>query len=136
MGFEKFGTVSFTSESKASDFVNYLEQGKVMTTRCKKCGQGFFPPRMDCPKCLTSDVEWFEIKGTGKLVTRAVVNYGPSGFENDAPYTLAIGDFGELRVFGRLSKSLKEGEIRAGMSLNIVPTKSPDGRVAYEFQKV
>ncbi len=78
MGFEKFGTVSFTSESKASDFVSFLEQGKVMTTRCKKCGSTFFPPRMDCPKCLTSDVEWFEIKGNGKLVTRAVVNYAPS----------------------------------------------------------
>lgn len=135
MGFEKFGTVSFTSESKAADFVAYLEKGKVMTTRCKKCGTGFFPPKMDCPSCLTSDVEWFEIKGTGKLATHAVVNYGPSGFENDAPYTLAVADFGGLRVFGRLSRDIKDSEIKAGMPLKVVPTKSPQDRLAYEFQK-
>ena len=135
MGFENFGTVSFTSEAKATDFVTYLEQGKVMTTRCRKCGASYFPPKMDCPKCLLSDVEWFEIKRDGKLATYAVVNYGPSGFEDDAPYVLAIADFGDLRVFGRLSKEIKESEIDIGMSVKITATKSSDNRVAYEFQK-
>ena len=135
MGFENFGTVSFTSESKAADFPTFLEKGKVMTTRCKKCGTSYFPPKMDCPKCLLSDVEWFEIEGNGKLVTYAVVNYGPSGFEDDAPYILAIADFGDLRVFGRLSKDIKDSDIDIGMRLKITPTKSPENRVAYEFQK-
>ena len=115
MGFEKFGTVSFTAETKAADFVTYLEQGKVMTTRCKKCGTSYFPPKMDCPKCSSSDVEWFEIKGDGKLLTYTIVNYGPTGFENDAPYTLAIVDFTDgLRVFGRLSRDIKESDIKVG----------------------
>lgn len=136
MGFEKFGTVSFTTETKATDFVTYLEQGKVMTTRCKKCGTTYFPPKLDCPKCSSSEVEWIEIKGNGKLLTYAVVNYGPTGFENDAPYTLAIADFpSDLRVFGRLSKDIKENDINVGMALKVAPVKLPDDRISYEFQQ-
>ena len=137
MGFENFGTVSFTSEAKTTDFINALKQGKVMTTRCKKCGTSYFPPKMDCPKCLSSDVEWFEIKDNGKLMTYTVVNYGPSGFEDDAPYILAIGDFGDgLRIFGRMSRGIKESDISSGMSISIAPVNLSDDRVAYEFKKV
>ena len=136
MSFENFGIVSFTAETKASDFVSYLEKGKVMATRCRKCGTNYFPPRLDCSKCLGSDVEWFEIKGNGKLVTYTVVNYGPTGFESDAPYTLAIADFDGVRVFGRLNKSIKESDIKPGMSLRVLSVKLPGDRIGYEFQKV
>jgi uncharacterized OB-fold protein len=136
VSFENFGVVNFTTETKASDFLSYLEKGKVMATRCRRCGTNYFPPRMDCPKCIGSDVEWFEIKGNGKLVTYTVVNYGPTGFEEDAPYTLAIADFEGVRVFGRLSKSLKESDIKPGMVVKVLPVKLLGGRIGYEFQKV
>jgi uncharacterized OB-fold protein len=136
VSFENFGVVNFTTETKASDFLSYLEKGKVMATRCRRCGTNYFPPRMDCPKCVGSDVEWFEIKGNGKLVTYTVVNYGPTGFEEDAPYALAIADFDGMRVFGRLSKGLKESDIKLGMGVKVLPVKLPGGRIGYEFQKV
>jgi len=136
MGFENFGTVSFTTEAKTEEFVNYLEQGKVMTTRCKECGTQYFPPKMDCPKCLLSDVEWTEIKNDGTLVTYTVVYYGPSGFEDEAPYILAIAEFGDgLRMFGRLNKDIKESDIKPGMGLKMVPVKLPGDRITYEFQQ-
>jgi len=136
MGFDKFGTVSFTDESKAVDFVTYLEQGKVMATRCKRCNTRYFPPKMDCPNCLGGDIEWFQIEGSGKLATYTEVNYGPTGFEEDTPYTLAIVDFEEgLRVFGRLSRSIGQADIEIGMALKPVAVKLADGRVSYEFAK-
>ena len=136
MGFENFGTVSFTTEAKTEEFINYLEQGKVMTTRCKKCGTAYFPPKMDCPSCLDSNVEWFEITGTGKLITYTTVHYGPSGFEDEAPYTLAIADFDGLRVFGRISKDIEVDSIVPGMAVKVAPVKSGEEKIAYEFQKV
>ena len=136
MGLENFGTVSFTAEARAADFVNYLEQGKVMATRCRQCGGMYFPPKTDCPRCLSSDVEWFEITGTGRLVTYTIVSYGPTGFENDAPYRLAIADFNGLRVFGRLNRDINEADIRVGMELKVVPVRRADNRISYEFQKV
>jgi len=136
MGFDKFGTVSFTDESKAVDFVTYLEQGKVMATRCKRCSTQYFPPKMDCPSCLGSDIEWFQIEDSGKLATYTEVNYGPTGFEDDTPYTLAIVDFEDgLRVFGRLSRSIRQTDIRIGMALKPVAVKLASGRVSYEFAK-
>jgi len=77
-----------------------------------------------------------EIKNEGILVTYTVVHYGPSGFEDDAPYTLGIGDFGDgLRIFGRLSKNIEESEIKSGMGLKIVPAKLSGDRISYEFIK-
>lgn len=136
MGFEKFGTVNFTLETKASDFITYLEQGKVMATRCTKCDASYFPPRMDCPKCIDSKVEWFEVNKNGKLATYTVVNYGPSGFENDAPYTLALVDFGDgIKMLGRLNRDIAESDIKVGMEVKVVAIKLPGDKVSYEFRK-
>ena len=137
MSLENFGTVSFTTEAKAADFVTYLEQGKVMATRCQECEASYFPPKMDCPKCLLSDMEWFEIKGNGRLATYTIINYGPVGFEDKTPYTLAIGEFEDgIRIFGFLSRDIEEGDIKIGMGLKVVPIKLPGDRISYEFQKV
>lgn len=135
MGFENFGTVSFTAEAKTAEFITFLEQGRVMTTRCVKCGSAFFPPKMDCPRCLDSKVEWFEISGNGKLLTYSVVHYGPSGFEDEAPYTIAVSDFNGVRIFGRISKDIEEKDIKPGMAVKVAPVKNGE-KIAYEFRKV
>ncbi|MBU2499326.1 MAG: Zn-ribbon domain-containing OB-fold protein [Proteobacteria bacterium] len=135
MGFEKFGVVSHTKESKAADFVTYLEKGKVMAVSCKKCGAKYFPPQMDCPKCVHSETEWFEIKGRGKLVSYSIMNYGPSGFEDKAPYTLAVGEFEEgVKVFATLDRAIKEDEIKIGMPLKVVAVTLPGEKVSFELK--
>jgi len=135
MGFENFGTVSFTTEAKVADFMTHLEAGRVMATRCRKCGVSYFPPKADCPSCLSSDVEWFEIKGKGKLNSYTLVNYGPTGFEADAPYILALAEFNGIQILARLSRDIKQGDIKIGMGLMVSPVKLPDDRIAYEFRR-
>lgn len=134
MGFEKFGKINFTPESKAAQFVDFLAEDKIMGAQCKKCGQRHFPPRMDCSQCLTSDVDWFEIKGKGTLLAYTTANYGPTGFEEDVPYTLAVAQFDlGVKVFGRLSKEVKESEIKIGMELKPVVVKLPGDKLSYEL---
>ena len=136
MGFENFGVVRFTSDAKVSPFVDYLEKGKVMATRCKQCGKAYFPPKADCPRCLSGDVEWFEINEPGTLKTYTVVHYGPTGFEGEAPYTLGIAEFESgLKILGRVSKALDPGEIKVGMKLKLAPTKLESGHFIYEMNK-
>ena len=135
MDFGNFGTVSFTHQAKAVPFVDYLSQGKLMATECKQCGKKYFPPRMDCPFCLSSDVEWFEIKSKGKLLTFTTVNYGPSGFEDVAPYTLGIVEFPEgVRVLARISKKIDPDKIAIGMELKPVPLKLKEDTFSYDFE--
>jgi uncharacterized OB-fold protein len=133
--FKKFGTVSFTSISKINDFVDYLEKDKVMGTKCKSCGLTFFPPRADCYKCLSSNMDWFEISGNGKLLSFSKLEYGPVGFEKDLPYTIAILDYGDYKIFGRLAPHLKESDVKVGMELKTVVNRLPNGQLNYVFQK-
>ncbi|MDH4137829.1 MAG: zinc ribbon domain-containing protein, partial [Anaerolineae bacterium] len=79
MGFERFGTVSFTAQTKVDKFVDLLDEGKVAGTKCKSCEKTYFPPRADCSNCLSSDMEWFEISGPGKLVSFSTLIYAPTG---------------------------------------------------------
>ena len=136
MGFERFGVLSFAAETLASDFVDYLDEGKVMATKCKACGEVYFPPRMQCTSCFSTDIEWFEVS-EGKLVTYTTVMYGPLGFENDTPYTLALAEFPSgVKVFGRLDKAIAEDDIKIGMAIKAVPMTLADERISYEFKKI
>lgn len=133
--FKKFGTVSFTSLTKVNDFIDYLEKEKVMGTRCADCGQVFFPPRADCYKCLSSNVEWFEITGKGKLITFSKLKYAPVGFENDLPYSIAVLDYGDYKIFGRISGNVPEEEVELGMEMKAVANTLPSGQLNYVFEK-
>ncbi len=132
--FGKFGTVSFTQTTRVNDFIDHLEQGKVMHTRCKECGAHFFPPRADCAECLTSDMEWQEVKGKGQLVSYSRLKYAPAGFEDDLPYTIALLDYGQYQVFGRLDADLDINEVKIGMDLSVAVNELPDDRFNYVFK--
>jgi uncharacterized OB-fold protein len=136
MGFEKFGQISFTSQTKADGFVEYLEKGELRGTKCRSCGRVFFPPRADCSFCLSDDMEWFKVEGQGSLLSFTKVNYGPTGFESDVPYILALVDYNGTKVFGRFKKDVPEEEIRVGMAVKAVINKLPSGQVSYEFLPV
>ena len=133
--FKKFGTVSFTSITKINDFVDYLEKGQVVGTKCKDCGLSFFPARADCYQCLSSNMEWFEVSGTGKLITYSKLEYAPVGFGDDLPYAIALLDYGDYKVFGRLAPDLSEDEISVGMEMTTVANQLPNGQMNYVFQK-
>jgi uncharacterized protein len=132
--FSRFGTVSFTGFTRVNDFIDYLQRGKVMGTRCKTCGTRYFPPRADCCRTLDSDMEWFEVAGEGTLLAYSTLSYAPTGFGQDLPYTIAVVDFGAVRVFGRLDRSIPAEDIATGMRLKPMVLKLPDGNLTYEFR--
>lgn len=133
--FRRFGTVSFTSITKVNDFVDYLDQGKVMGTRCKDCGLAFFPPRADCHKCLKSNVEWFEVSGKGKLLSYSRLEYAPVGFGEDLPYCIAVLDYGDYKVFGRIADDVPEQDLKLGMEMKTVVNELANGQLNYVFKK-
>ena len=48
-------------------FYDYLNQGKIMGLKCKRCGAYVFPPVAVCDKCGFTDLTWVEMSGEGKL---------------------------------------------------------------------
>ena len=135
--FDKFGVVDHTLDTKVPDFISYLEKGEVMATRCNKCQTPYFPPKMDCPKCIASDMEWVELKEEGELVSFSIVNYGPAGFEDMAPYVLGVARFDNgLQAFAMLNKDIPLGDIRVGMKVRLKPVEIANDRIYYELRKV
>jgi uncharacterized OB-fold protein len=134
--FKKFGTVSFTSITKTNDFVDYLEKGQIKGTHCKTCGLYFFPPRSDCYQCLSDNMEWFEVSGAGKLVSYSKLEYAPIGFQDDVPYCIALLDYGDYKVFGRIDSQLPDEDIRIGMEMKTVANTLPNGQLNYVFKKI
>ncbi len=133
--FSKFGTVSFAGITHVNDFIDYLEQGKIMGTRCRECGRLFFPPRADCYHSLASDMEWFEVTGSGELATYSTLRYAPTGFTEEVPYTIAVVDYGDYKVFGRIDASVPEDELAVGMKMKTVTARTPNDRLTYVFVK-
>jgi hypothetical protein len=134
--FTKFGTVSFTALTKVNDFIDHLEEGKVTGTKCKTCGKTYFPPRADCYNCLDSEMEWFEVSGSGKLLSFSKLEYAPVGFEGDLPYTIALLDYGDYKVFGRTDPSIPYENLSVGMKMKTSMTELDSGQLTYVFREV
>ena len=133
--FKKFGTVSFTSTTKVNDFIDHLENNQVMGSRCQNCGQKYFPPRADCQGCLSSTMEWFEISGAGKLLAYSQLAFAPVGFQDDVPYSIAILDYGDFKVFGRLAADCADEDIHIGMTMKTVVNRTANDQLNFVFQK-
>jgi len=121
MPFKYFGKINFTPYTKVDKFADYLHKGKLMGTKCKKCGERYFPPRADCLKCLNDTIEWIEYSGKGTLVSFTIIHAAPKGFEDIVPYTLGIVN---LKEGGRLiawTKDITDKEIKIGMPVKIIP---------------
>lgn len=133
--FKRFGTVSFTATTKVNDFIDLMEKGQVAGTKCKGCGQKFFPPRADCYKCLDSEMAWFNVEGAGKLMSFSWLQYAPVGFTEEVPYCIAVLDYGDYKVFGRVSNAVPEEDIQIGMAMTTRANTLENGQLNYVFEK-
>jgi len=119
--------------SKTLQFWEGLKQGKVLATRCTKCGKLYFPPVADCPECLSSEMDWVELSSEAEIETFTHVVIRPTSFQQYKPYTVAIGKLREgVRVLAWLT-GFKLSEIKVGMKVRLVAKTSPEGNPTYEF---
>ncbi|MDI6855774.1 MAG: Zn-ribbon domain-containing OB-fold protein [Candidatus Thermoplasmatota archaeon] len=135
MVFEKFGRLSFVPFTKVSEFVEHLKNGKLKATKCKKCSSVYFPPKADCFKCMSTEMEWIELSGKCTLLTYTTVHVAPAGFENFVPYTIAVA---ELEEGGKLLAwlgGIKEENLEIGMKLRIVVEQLPEDRIVYSLKR-
>ncbi len=115
--------------SKTREFWGFLKEGKFVTTKCTKCGAVTFPPQADCPRCMSSQIEWTELEGDATLVTFTYVQITPASFVESDPYIVAIGEFrGGVKALAWLEGVGLEGA-KPGMKLRIeargVETNNP-----------
>lgn len=139
MNFKNFSL--FITDTKVGKFVDHLTQGEIQTTQCEKCETRYYPPRADCPKCMTSNMKWVRIADRGKLITYTSIFTPPKhfaeSFDNKSPFSnyaykpCPVGivelDAG-LRVMGWIPE-IESQDLQVGMLLDIEPQTLPDESV-------
>jgi hypothetical protein len=78
---------------------------------CPKCQWSDFFKAQVCSRCLTELSAVF-FQGRGRIVTFTVIRYPPVGFEEQAPYVVAIIDLNVgPRVIGRVNANPEDVKI-------------------------
>ena len=122
-----------TPISKISPFWEGLKEGKVLATKCRKCGKLYFPPTPDCPECLSSEMEWVQLSCEAEIETFTHVVVRPASFQHHKPYTVAIGKLKEgVKVLAWIT-GFKLSEIKVGMKVKLAAKTTPEGELTYEF---
>ena len=137
--FSWFGRVSFVPYSKVEDFAVHLRNGYLMGTRCTACGYQTFPPRADCPECMSDAFQFVECSGKGTVLTHTRIDAAPTGFDDDVPYTCVVVDLEEGgRLLAWSGETLPQDEVEVDMDVQVVPRifeDTPDIRVYYTVEK-
>ena len=91
-----------------SSYEQFLNEEKIMGSRCKKCQALYLPPRPICIECFGDEMEWVEMKGKGKLAAFTCISIGPSfmieeGFNRNNPYCSIVVELEEkVRIDARI----------------------------------
>ena len=100
-------------------FYKYINQGKLMGGKCKKCGAIHLPPRPLCDKCFSKEFEWVEISRKGKLLTYTIIHVAPPQFEQMAPYAVGIIQLENGPRIPGMIRGIEHEEIEIGMELTV-----------------
>jgi uncharacterized OB-fold protein len=89
----------------------------IVVYACSKCSWKDIHPVDKCPRCRSPIVQSQSL-GIGRVATFTVIRYPPKGFEEDAPYVVALVDVHNgPRVMGRISANPDEIEISSTVAL-------------------
>jgi uncharacterized OB-fold protein len=130
----KFGYVSWLPETElVQKFLEALKEGKLMGTKCQKCGTKYMPPRQHC-KCGSSEIEWYEAPMKGKIFTFTMVMFPPDSMVKYAPYIVAVAELEDgTHLLAHLT-GVTPTTLKVGLPIQIVPQQISEDRITYKFK--
>jgi 3-hydroxybutyryl-CoA dehydrogenase len=121
-------------EISIKSYHEFLNEKRIMGTKCKNCENIDLPPRQICSKCQSSDIDWQELAGKGKVESFTNIHVGTSeycqkGYDMKHPYAYCIVKLDEgpsiSAVLLGIDPSKPETiEIGTSVSASFMPTKS------------
>jgi uncharacterized OB-fold protein len=107
-------------DEESTPFWEYCRNGELRAQRCTACGRLRYPPRLTCPQCGSTELEWQKLSGRGKVYTYAISHQAiHPALEGRVPWTTIIV---ELDEGIRMTSNMIEGSspIEIGMSVEVV----------------
>ena len=105
---------------------------------CKKCGAKLFPPRDVCPECSKPAYEPYTFSGRGEVYSFSTIYQAPEGFEEYAPYTVALVRLEEGPLVTAQLTDVNASDVTIGMPVEMVTRKmreeGEDGQIIYGYK--
>jgi uncharacterized OB-fold protein len=128
-----------------TSYEQFLNEQKIMGSKCSKCGALALPPRPICISCFSREMEWVQLKGSGKLVAFTSIVVAPpymvkEGFNRNNPYVVGVVELDEgvkavARIVGVDAK--KPEQINVGTPLKaefLEKGSGPDKKTSLNFR--
>jgi hypothetical protein len=105
---------------------------------CHGCGAKLFPPRDVCPDCSRPAQELYTFSGRGTIYSYSTVYNAPSGYEEFAPYTVALVELDEGPMLTAQLTDLGDREPEIGMPVEMVTrrlrSEGDEGIILYGYK--
>jgi len=84
------------ADEASKPFFDGANEDKLMLEKCSQCGTHRLPGRERCLDCWSTETEWAQASGKGKLYTFGIMHqkYHPA-FAEETPYNYAIVELAE-----------------------------------------
>jgi uncharacterized OB-fold protein len=105
---------------------------------CNACGNTIFPPRDVCPYCAEQKQSWMNLSGRGEIYSFTTMYNAPAGFNEYAPYTMALVKLAEGPMVTAQLTDVDAEEIKIGMPVEMVTRKltqeGSEGQIVYGYK--
>lgn len=102
-------------------FWDGCKRHELLIQKCADCSVRVFYPKLFCPECLSSDLEWVKASGKGRIYTYTTIHsYQPTPFTEDVPYIVAVVQLEEgVRMMSNLIECPPD-KARCDMEVEVV----------------
>ncbi len=90
---------------------------------CEHCDAKIFPPRDICPSCSEEAKTLYTFSGRGEVYSYTTVFEAPAGFDENAPYTVAMIKLEEGPLVTAQLTDLENKHVEIGMPVEMVTRK-------------
>jgi uncharacterized OB-fold protein len=116
------------------DFLDALAEGEGHYLECAE-GHGSLPPRSVCPHCGDRDLSETPLPETGTVDSCSTIHVPTPSFADDAPYVVAVVDFGSVRLTGQVRATPENVEVGTEVSPGVGETATTGERlVTFELR--
>ncbi|HIE37104.1 TPA: Zn-ribbon domain-containing OB-fold protein [Candidatus Geothermarchaeota archaeon] len=118
--------------TEISDWIYRISRYRLLGSRCVKCGEVTYPPRLKCFKC-GSEMMDYQLPRRGKIIHYTSVKNLPERYNRFGAYYIAIIELDDgTRIFGLLTDIEKpEVGIRVEACLRKLYTYGEEGKIIY-----
>ncbi len=116
------------------DFLDALAEGEPFYLETPS-GNGWLPPRRIDPETGEREFEKTPLHETGEILSSTVTHVAGPSFAEDAPYVVAVAEFGPIRITGQV-RGVDREDVEIGQSVRIDLGTNENGERLVVFEPI